>query len=143
MRRFLCDTSCLVAAACGWHEFHGRTVAELDNRARSGDDLVIASHSLVESYVVLTRLPSPNRLSAETAMALLEANWGAAAVVHLTAMETWVALRMARTLGVSGGPLYDAVIATSAEKARASTVLTWNVRHFARLADEIRVAEPR
>ena len=75
MSRFLCDTSCLVAAVCGWHEHHTRTVAELDGRARSGDELVIASHSLVETYAVLTRLPSPHRLTPATTMTLLEANW--------------------------------------------------------------------
>ena len=143
MGRFLCDTSCLVAAACGWHEFHGRTIGELDRRVRDGDDLLTASHSLVESYAVLTRLPSPNRMSAETAMALIEANWSAMEVVHLTAAETWRALRRARTLGVYGGQVYDAVIAACAEKARASTILTWNIRHFARLSGGIRGTGPQ
>lgn len=143
MGRFLCDTSCLVAAACGWHEFHARTIAGLEERAISGDELLIASHSLVESCAVLTRLPAPNRLSADTAMALLEENWGTAATVHLTAKETWQAIQRARGLGVSGGPVYEAVIAACAEKAGASTILTWNIRHLARLAGGIRVTEPR
>ena len=143
MNRFLCDTSCLVAAVCGWHESHVRTVAEITERARNGQELVIASHSLVECYAVLTRLPSPHRLSADTAMTLLESNWGVAFVVHLNSDETWDALRRARSLGVAGGQAYDAVIAACAGKARASTILTWNVRHFARLTEEVRIARPR
>lgn len=132
-----------MAAVCGWHEFHARTVAEFESRARSGDDLLIAAHSLVESYAVLTRLPSPNRLSAQTSMALLDANWSAVEVVHLTAAGTWRALRRARTLGVYGGQVYDAMIASCAEKAGASTILTWNIRPFSRLSGGMRVARPR
>lgn len=143
MSRFLCDTSCLVAAVCGWHEHHTRTVAELEERARNGDELAIASHSLVETYAVLTRLPSPHRLTPATAIALLEANWRSADVIHLTAEETWRALRRARSLGVAGGQCYDAVIASCAEKAAASTLLTWNARHLSRFSNGLRAAGPR
>lgn len=143
MSRFLCDTSCLVAAVCGWHEHHTRTVAELEERARNGDELAIASHSLVETYAVLTRLPSPHRLTPATAIALLEANWWSADVIHLTAEETWRALRRASSLGVAGGQCYDAVIASCGEKAAASTLLTWNARHFSRFSNGLRAAGPR
>ena len=143
MSRFLCDTSCLVAAMCGWHEHHTRTVAELEWRARNGDELVIASHSLVETYAVLTRLPSPHRLTAATAITLLEANWGSADVIHLTAKETWRTLRKASRLGVAGGQCYDAVIASCAEKSAALTLLTWNVRHFSRFSNGLRAVGPR
>jgi len=143
MSRFLCDASCLVAAVCGWHEHHKRTAAALNECARSGDELVIASHSLVETYAVLTRLPSPHRLTPATATALLEANWRSAEVVHLTAEETWHALRKANRLGVAGGQCYDTVIASCAEKAGASTLLTWNVRHFSRFSNGLRAVEPR
>lgn len=143
MSHFLCDTSCLVASACGWHEHHSRTVADIERRVRHGEELVIASHSLVEAYAVLTRLPPPNRLATDTALALIEANWKTAAVVHLNADDTWRALRNARRLGMAGGQAYDAVIAASAEKAGASTLLTWNVRHFARFANGMRIVAPR
>lgn len=143
MSRFLCDTSCLVAAVCGWHEHHTRTVAELEGRARNGDELVIASHSLVETHAVLTRLPSPHRLTPATAITLLEANWRSADVIHLTAEETWRALRKASRLGVAGGQCYDAVIASCAEKAAASTLLTWNVRHFSQFSNGLRAVGPR
>lgn len=103
MGRYLCDTSCLVAAASGRHEFHVRTVAELDSRARDGDDLLSAGHSLVEPCAVLTGLSSPDRLSAETAKALPEATWSAAEAVRLPAAEIWRALRRATALGVSRG----------------------------------------
>lgn len=75
-------------------------------------------------------------------MALLEQNWGTEATVLLTAKEDWQVLRQARSLSVSGGQVCDAVNAASAEKAGASAILTWNIRHFARLAAWIRATGP-
>ena len=40
-----CVTNCLVAAVCGWHEFHQRTVVEIETMERHGQYPVIASHS--------------------------------------------------------------------------------------------------
>ena len=143
MARFVCDSSCLVATVCGWHEHHSRTVLEIERRLQDGHELAIASHSLIETYAVLTRLPSPNRLTPSIAMTLLEANWGSVPVICLTAADTWRALQRAEGLGVAGGQTYDALIAACAEKSGASTLLTWNVRHLARFADHLQVIAPR
>ena len=143
MGRFLCDSSCLVATVCGWHEHHTRTIAEIERRLQQGHELAIASHSLIETYAVLTRLPSPSRLAPSIAMTLLEANWGDAPVICLTAAETWRALQRAKGLEVAGGQTYDALSATCAEKSGASTVLTWNVRYFSRFANHLQVTTPR
>ncbi len=143
MSRFMCDTSCLVAALCAWHEHHERTVSELGIRARDREELVVAADSLAETYAVLTRLPSPHRLGAEDAMTLLEANWRTTSGVHLTVEETWRALRGAQQLGVAGGQTYDAIIAACASKAGAATLVTWNLNHFTAFGETIRIAPPR
>ncbi len=142
MIRYLCDTSVLVAAVCSWHEHHARTLAELERRERACEQLVLAAHSLAEAYAVLTRLPGSNRLRSEDAIALLEGNWRDTPVIHLTAAETWRALRRAQRRAVIGGQTYDMLIAACALKAGAETVVTWNVRHFATAAPEIAVREP-
>ena len=67
---------------------------------------------------------------------------GETPVVHLTAAETWRALRRAQRRGVIGGQTYDMLIATCALKAGALTILTWNVRHFVAAAPEIGVEMP-
>lgn len=103
MSRFLCGTSCLAAAVCGSHEHHTRTVAELEERARKGGELATASLSSVETYAVLTRLPSPHRLTPATATTLLMANWRSAEAIHLTAEKTWRAFGKASRLGATGG----------------------------------------
>ena len=142
MIRYLCDTSVLVATVCSWHEHHARTIAELERREGVGEELVLAAHSLAEAYAVLTRLPAPNRLRSEDALALLEANWRETPVVQLTAADVWSALRQAQRRGVIGGRTYDLLIAACALKAGARTIITWNVRHFATAAREIDVEVP-
>ena len=142
MRRYLCDTSCLVAAVCTWHEHHDRTRREFERRVGADEELVLAAHSLVETYSVLTRLPAPYRLRAADALSLIEANWKDTPTIHLTGDETWRALLGTRRLGVIGGQTYDALIASMALKARASTLLTWNVRNFSAFSDRIAVLTP-
>lgn len=142
MTRYLCDSSALVATACSWHEHHARTLAELERRDRAGAELVLAAHSLAETYAVLTRLPGPNRLRSGDAIALLEANWCETPVVQLTPAETWRVLRSAHRQGVIGGQTYDMLIAACALKAGATTIITWNVRHFAATTSGIGVEAP-
>ncbi len=103
---------------------------------------MLAAHSLAEAYAVLTRLPAPNRLRSEDAIALLEANWRETPVAQLTATEVWQALRRAQRRGVIGGQTYDMLIAACALKAGATTIITWDVRHFGTAAREIDVEAP-
>ena len=62
--------------------------------------------------------------------------------MHLTATETWRALRRAQRREVIGGQTYDMLIAACALKADAATILTWNVRHFVVAAPEIGIETP-
>ena len=143
MTVYLCDTSCLVAALCSWHEHHERTKREIEARAASKHELVLAAHSLSETYAVLTRLPPPFRLKGADARSLLEANWAHNETAHLTGSEIWRALKVAEERGVTGGRTYDALIAFAALKARVQTLITWNVKNFAPFRDEIEVLTPR
>ena len=127
---------------CTWHEHHARTCAEIERRRRHRENLVLAAHSLAETYAVLTRLPPPHRLRADDALSLIEMNWGATPVVDLTAPDTWRALREAPRLGIIGGQMYDALIAAAAIKAEASVLLTWNRRDFSRFSGRINIRAP-
>jgi predicted nucleic acid-binding protein len=104
--------------------------------------LFLAAHSLAETYAVLTRLPSPHRLRAADAISLLKANWSQTQTVHLTGRETWQALAEAERRGLVGGQTYDALIAMTALKGDASTLVTWNLRNFAIFKDAIEVVAP-
>jgi predicted nucleic acid-binding protein len=39
-------------------------------------------------------------------------------------------LREFTSLGIVGGTIYDALLATCALKAKAATLFTWNIRHY-------------
>ena len=115
---------------------------EIERRERSNEQLVIAAHSLAETYAVLTRLPARHRLRAADALALIERNWGDTPIVHLAGSEMWSALQEAERRALIGGQMYDVLIAVAALKAHASTIVTWNVRHFTAFAPSITVMTP-
>lgn len=139
---YLPDTSCLVAAVCSWHEHHEATAGELGALAKRREKAVMAAPALLEAYAVLTRLPPPYRLKPRDALALLEGSFGQARVVALPAGETWRLLRTLPERGVAGGGSYDAVIVACARAARVDVILTWNLPHFERLAEDIEVVSP-
>ena len=97
--------------------------------------MVVAAPTLVEAYSVLTRLPAPNRLAPDVALHLVDANFVRGATgVALSVAEYWTLLRAAPGDGVSGGRMYDAVIAQCARRARVRALLTFNPSHFASFA---------
>lgn len=141
---FFVDTSCIIAAVCAWHTYHALAADEIDRRLSARELLATAAHALAEAYAVLTRIPAPHRLSPADALALLEGNFiDNAKVVALDAAGYRSLLRRAGRDGISGGRTYDAVVAECALKAKAGTLLTFNVRHFADLeAAGVRVVVP-
>ncbi len=131
MTRFLPDTSVMVAAVCSWHEHHHRATGELERRLRRGDTLILAAPALVEAYSVLTRLPAPHRLSPTDAATVLEMNFlTGSRMIALERRNYRGLLKEAAFQNVSGGRVYDWVIAACARKAKVSVLLTLNVRDF-------------
>src|SRR5689334_16952161 len=82
--RFLPDTNCIVALLLPWHEHHTRAKAEMERRLDDGEVLVLAAHTLVETYAVLTRLSAPHRLLPTACRTLLEANFAPETVEVVT-----------------------------------------------------------
>ena len=58
-------------------------------------------------------------------------------IVALTADEYARTLQTFAELGVVGGTIYDALLAGCALKARAKTLFTWNIRHYAQLGPKV------
>lgn len=131
MEKFLLDTSCMVAAVCSWHDHHDSTAKEVTRRLARGDQLISAAPALIESYSVLTRLPSPQRLSPSDALAILEMSFVTnTEIVALASHSYLTLLRKAPASGVYGGRTYDAVIAECAVQAKVAALLTLNESHF-------------
>jgi predicted nucleic acid-binding protein len=141
---FFVDTSCIIAAVCGWHKHHPETAAEIERRLGVGERLATAAHALAEAYAVLTRFPAPHRLAPADALALLEGNFlDGARIIALDARGYRSLLRRAGKEGVAGGRTYDAIIAACAVRARAAVLLTLNAAHFEGLrATPVRVVVP-
>ncbi|MGH8011724.1 MAG: PIN domain-containing protein [Candidatus Binataceae bacterium] len=122
------DTSVLVAAFLEDHEHHERSLKSFAGAAKHRDSC--AAHTLGEVYSTMTRLPGRHRLSGEQAMLFLEEMRERLNLVALTGADYCVAIREAAGNGVTGGTIYDALIARCALKAGADVVYTWNTRHF-------------
>lgn len=110
------DTSVVVAAFASWHEGHRAAHAALSRDSR------LPAHVATESYSVLTRLPPPHRVTAEVVVGYLVEKFSEPWLT-LSAAEHSTLLREASAKGITGGALYDAVIAATARKAGA-TLLT-------------------
>ena len=115
------DTSVLVAAFASWHEHHDVAFAAIRRL-----DAVVA-HCLLETYSVLTRLPAPHRMTAEVVSRYLQASFSGHRVLGLTPQDQRKLVTRLATWGVTGGAVYDALIAAVCGRARA-TLLTLDGR---------------
>jgi predicted nucleic acid-binding protein len=104
------DTSVVVAGLSAWHPDHERARATL---ARHPPAL---AHVLIESYSVLTRLPSGRRLSPHLALQAL-ASVFRGEPKQLPARRLMPLLRRLEGADISGGAVYDAMIAETARTA--------------------------
>lgn len=143
MSRIALDTSVLVAAIQSWHTEHERAFKAVSQSLRKGS-VVVPLHVLFESYSVLTRMPKPLRLSPETALGLLERTLrDKAEVVELGGDSVFDLFQTFPDRDISGGAVYDALIAESAMRAGAASLLTLNQRDFERVAPkELQIVEP-
>lgn len=135
------DSSVVIAGLLSWHESHQRAVHALEH-AIAGRRLLIPLPVLVESYSVMTRLPSPHRLRPEIAHELLHDSFADARVVGLSPRKAWTFLRDCVSSATAGGRVYDAVIASAAIEARARALLTFNPRDFEVFRDRIAIIVP-
>jgi len=105
----LLDTSAAIALVVEDHEDH---VATLD--AVRGHHLGVAGHAWFETYSVLTRLPGARRRSPADAIRILAHNFPAS--VFLGEDEAVELGEELARVGVSGGAVYDALVAAAARQ---------------------------
>ncbi len=134
MRRFF-DTSVLVAAVLEEHEHHQPSFLAVSKANRSS--AFCAAHNLAEVYATLTRYPGKQPLSADQALLTLSVFENRLTIVALEAREYLVAIRRFAAMGITGGTMYDALIAACALKAEVDVLYTWNIGHFMLLGDEV------
>ncbi len=100
------DTSVVIAGLVLDHAQHEQAHAALGSA-------VIPAHVALESYSVLTRLPLPGRVPPAAAAQLLDRAF-AGRVIALTGEEQEDLLPDLARVGITGGAVYDAIVAATA-----------------------------
>jgi predicted nucleic acid-binding protein len=77
----LFDTSVIVSGIVESHPMHAKCLTWLQRAKAGGFDCFVASHSLAETFAVLTSLPVKPRISPLVAQKLIEANLQAIAKI--------------------------------------------------------------
>lgn len=132
--KVLFDTSVLVAAHVPSHADYSSSRLWLERAKQGAFEFVVAAHTLMETYSVLTRLPLKPRIIPGTAWQFLETNvLPTARVVALTADDHLDLLSSLAVAGTGGGMVYDALLVKAAELAEVDVLLTFNLKHFQRL----------
>ena len=129
------DTSVLVPVFYGDHEHHQASIdlfADCDPSTGC-----CATHSLAEVYATLTRMPGKHRISGDQAMLFINNIREHLEVVSLDEHDYREALERCARVGIVGGTTYDAMLAQCALKNNASTLYTWNLRHYRLVGPDI------
>lgn len=113
------DSSVVIAGFASWHEYHDAALSALEASP------LLISHCVLESYAVLTRLPSPHRASPGIIAEYLRAQFPGEPIVLQT--TTIVLVEELYRLGISGGAVYDGLIAITA-RSHDATLLTLDRR---------------
>jgi len=133
--KYFFDTSVLVPALLDEHPHHPESLAALIRANKK--NACCAAHSLAEVYSTLTRLPRTHRVSGDQAMLFLADLVERLTLIALDGSEYWAAIGEAAAQNISGGTIYDALLAKCALKAGAEIIYTWNVGDFERLGKQM------
>jgi predicted nucleic acid-binding protein len=135
--KVLFDTSVIVAGLVEAHPNHGRSFRWIKQAIVGKFELVVASHTIAESYAVLSSLPVKPRISPLVARKLLRENIvSICKIISLTPTEYLNTINWLAERSLVGGITYDALIARFAQKSRVERLITLNVEDFRRVWPE-------
>ena len=109
------DTSVAVAAFASWHEAHAPARAAI----RGGAALI--AQCALETYSVLTRLPTPHRASGPLVQRFLEAQFRVPLIVMPARDQRRLTARLVE-LGIEKRAVYDGLVALTAAGAGATLI---------------------
>lgn len=110
------DSSVVVAALGQWHPAH-----EASRAAIAGGERRLVGHVAFEAASVLSRMPEPYRMMPTVVMDALD-RISTSPWLALDAASQHACLRRAVAEGLSGGALYDALIAATAREHGARLI---------------------
>lgn len=109
------DTSFVVAAFASWHERHEAARHLLD------EGVHLIEHCALETYSVLTRLPPPHRCPGAVVRDFLQSRFPDP-YLRLSALAYRKFLLSLPQHGITGGSVYDALVAATAAEGHAELV---------------------
>jgi len=133
----LFDTSVLVAASLVQHPQHSTCFPKLQSAKRGQIQGYISTHSLAETYSVITRLPIQPRIAPSDAENIITDFLAYLQIVSLDEQDYQAAIASMVALNIPGGGVFDALIAQAALKVQVDILFTLNPNHFTRLGQAI------
>jgi predicted nucleic acid-binding protein len=134
--RLLFDTSTLIAALLEDHPQHRFALSWLEKTYTTQAIGLISTHSLAELYSVLSRYPRQPKLQARDVQALLK-NLTSLEKIMLEPQDYESAIDRLVTLQLTGGIIFDCLIAQAALKGGADNLITLNPKDFLRLGPDV------
>jgi len=136
------DTNIFIAAI---HKNHPNNIVACSwlNSAIINHNVVIAQHSVLETYSVLTRLPPKWRLTPSEVVLLLKTNLKSQInIVHFPAKNFLGWIDKSASKNIIGGQIYDSYIIKTLSVAKVDAIATFNIAHFAKLSDTVKLINP-
>jgi predicted nucleic acid-binding protein len=134
--KVFCDTNVLISAFLTNHPQHNAARPVLERIKARIDEGWAATHSLAETYAVLTRLPGANQVVPSITWQLIAENiLKNFSLIGLSATAYSKTLEKAAASDIEGGKIYDALLLAAAVKSGAERIYTFNVTHFQSMAD--------
>jgi predicted nucleic acid-binding protein len=131
---FAIDSSCAIASLSIWHPANENTMELIEKLKIEDPPLILPAPVLIETYSVLTRMPQAYKAMAREAFEMIRVSFSQANVIALPADAFLEEIARAAALNISGGAIYDAIIARCARLGGADKLLTLNPSHFNRFA---------
>jgi predicted nucleic acid-binding protein len=134
--RLLFDTSTVIAPLLEDHPQHKFALSWLEKIYTSDTIGLLSTHSLAELYSVLSRYPRQPKLQPQDVQALLD-NLTSLEKIMLEPQDYKSAIDRLVALQLTGGIIFDCLIAQAALKGNADNLITLNPKDFLRLGPDI------
>jgi len=136
------DSCVIIAGVHANHPLHSVAAGWLVRHIAT-DELIVAHHSLLETYAVLTRLPGRLRTSGAEAWQLIETTVRPnMRIAPFESSAIWGCLERLTQKSVTGGSAYDAFILDILAAAAIDALATFNTNHFMKLSPPFEIIDP-
>jgi predicted nucleic acid-binding protein len=137
------DTSVLIDMVNTSSVRHVATWNGFKRYQSEGVEFLIAEHSILEAFSVLSRAPAPVGIRPADAQRALRDRFGNMRVAPIHQGLAWETIGHTLSRGHWGGRVYDAMIALAVFSAGATVILTWDFNDFLSIAPAgLEVREP-